>query len=241
MKWNDHMKGVRDRRRAGLREGNCRRPGSRNPPQADRWPRAVLPLRRGRRGRRGIMMTGRTTMPPRPRGLVPGRTGPAGRRAPGGTARRGLRRRSRPGALPDLARRAHQGTCRPREGPGEYWLHQADGHRVDRAVSVCGALLGFSAAFCGILAVGLAVAALVAFASTTILVFLVGNTAGRARRWCSVVRYLRQEVAANISPRLQHIEFLLRTLQAELHLDIATRIAEKKISGRFPGDPPTGW
>ena len=101
-------------------------------------------------------------------------------------------------------------------------------------------LLGFSAAFCGIVVGGGAVAALVAFASTTILVFLVGTLLGALAGGVLCVRYLRQEIAANIGPRLQHIESLLHTLQAELHLDIATRLTEK-ISGRSPGDPPTGW
>ena len=38
-------------------------------------------------------------------------------------------------------------------------------------------------------------------------------------------RYLRQEIAANIGPRLLHIERQLETLQAELNLDAATRLA----------------
>lgn len=38
-------------------------------------------------------------------------------------------------------------------------------------------------------------------------------------------KYLRQEMAANIGPKLQHIEQQLRTLQAELDLDSATRLA----------------
>lgn len=38
-------------------------------------------------------------------------------------------------------------------------------------------------------------------------------------------RYLRQEIAANIGPRLLRIERQLETLQAELDLDAATRLA----------------
>jgi hypothetical protein len=38
-------------------------------------------------------------------------------------------------------------------------------------------------------------------------------------------RYLRQEIAANIGPRLTHIERQLEVLQAEMNLDAATRLA----------------
>lgn len=39
------------------------------------------------------------------------------------------------------------------------------------------------------------------------------------------VRYLRQEVAANIGPRLRHIEQQIETLQAELSLATEVRLA----------------
>lgn len=38
-------------------------------------------------------------------------------------------------------------------------------------------------------------------------------------------RYLRQEIAANIGPRLAHIERQLEILQAETNLDASTRLA----------------
>lgn len=38
-------------------------------------------------------------------------------------------------------------------------------------------------------------------------------------------RYLRQEIAANIGPRLAHIERQLETLRSEINLDAATRLA----------------
>lgn len=44
-------------------------------------------------------------------------------------------------------------------------------------------------------------------------------------------RYLRQEIAANIGPRLAHIERQLDTLQAEVNLDATTRLAA--LSERF--------
>ena len=38
-------------------------------------------------------------------------------------------------------------------------------------------------------------------------------------------RFLRQEIAANIGPRLQRIERMLECLQAEIALDAETRLA----------------
>jgi uncharacterized protein YneF (UPF0154 family) len=38
-------------------------------------------------------------------------------------------------------------------------------------------------------------------------------------------RYLRQEISANIGPRLTHIERQLETLHSEMNLDAATRLA----------------
>ena len=49
-------------------------------------------------------------------------------------------------------------------------------------------------------------------------------------------RYLRQEMAANIGPKLEHIEQQLRTLQAELNLDSATRLA--RLTERLGERPP---
>lgn len=49
-------------------------------------------------------------------------------------------------------------------------------------------------------------------------------------------RYLRQEIAANIGPRLAHIERQLETLQTEVNLDAATRLAA--LSERFEAHSP---
>jgi uncharacterized membrane-anchored protein YhcB (DUF1043 family) len=38
-------------------------------------------------------------------------------------------------------------------------------------------------------------------------------------------RYLRQEIAANVGPRLRHIELQLETLRAELNLASEVRLA----------------
>jgi len=53
-------------------------------------------------------------------------------------------------------------------------------------------------------------------------------------------RYLRQEIAANIGPRLRRIELQLDNLQAELSLATATRLAElsrkRQPPQALPGD-----
>ena len=46
-------------------------------------------------------------------------------------------------------------------------------------------------------------------------------------------RYLRQEIAANIGPRLAHVEQLMRTLLAESRLDSVERLRK-----RLEEDPP---
>ena len=40
-------------------------------------------------------------------------------------------------------------------------------------------------------------------------------------------KYLRQEIAANIGPRLAHVEQLLRTLLAEARLDSVERLRKR--------------
>ena len=49
-------------------------------------------------------------------------------------------------------------------------------------------------------------------------------------------KFLRQEIAANIGPRLAHIEQQLQTLRTEVHLDSATRFAA--LSERLEERPP---
>jgi hypothetical protein len=87
------------------------------------------------------------------------------------------------------------------------------------------------AVLCGILVVGLLVAGLVAVSPIfggALAGFLVGMVLS--------ARYLRQEMAAKIGPRLQHMEQQLHNLRAEVYLNAVTRLAER--SRRSPGDPP---
>lgn len=55
----------------------------------------------------------------------------------------------------------------------------------------------------------------------TLLGVLMGALAGMFLS----ARYLRQEISANIGPRLAHIERQLEILQSEINLDAATRLA----------------
>lgn len=55
------------------------------------------------------------------------------------------------------------------------------------------------------------------------LIFLVGALLGALIGGALCVRYLRQEVAANIGPKIQHIQLQLDNIQAELNLAITTR------------------
>lgn len=51
-------------------------------------------------------------------------------------------------------------------------------------------------------------------------------------------RYLRQEIAANIGPRLVRIERQLEALQTEMRLDAVTRLASmsERLEDRRPRD-----
>jgi hypothetical protein len=58
-----------------------------------------------------------------------------------------------------------------------------------------------------------------------IVVVLLGLLTGLLVGAVACARYLRQEIAANIGPRLRPIELQLETLQAELNLATEARLA----------------
>jgi hypothetical protein len=58
------------------------------------------------------------------------------------------------------------------------------------------------------------------------LIFLLGALLGVLLGGTLCVRYLRREIAADISPRLKRIEFQLDNIEAVLNLVITTRYAE---------------
>ena len=64
-----------------------------------------------------------------------------------------------------------------------------------------------------------------------VLAVLMGFLAGML----ACARYLRQEIAANIGPRLAHVEQLLRTLLAETRLDSVERL-RKRLDEHPPED-----
>jgi hypothetical protein len=55
------------------------------------------------------------------------------------------------------------------------------------------------------------------------LVFLLSTLLGALMGGALCARYLRQEIAANIGPKIQHVQVQLDNIQAELNLAITTR------------------
>jgi len=64
----------------------------------------------------------------------------------------------------------------------------------------------------------------------TMLIFLVGSLLGILIGGALCVRYLRHEVAADISPGIRRMQTQLDNLESALNLAIVTRYAE--LSGR---------
>jgi hypothetical protein len=79
------------------------------------------------------------------------------------------------------------------------------------------------------------------------LVFLLGALIGVLGGGALCVRYLRQEIAADIGPRLRRLQLQLDSLESALNLVLVTRYAEigsrlpRDAANRFPcgGDGPT--
>jgi hypothetical protein len=70
-----------------------------------------------------------------------------------------------------------------------------------------------------------------------ILIFLVGALLGALLGGALCVRYLRQEIAADIVPRLRRMQLQLDNLEVTINLALMTRYAELS-SGRLPHDTP---
>lgn len=68
------------------------------------------------------------------------------------------------------------------------------------------------------------------------MILLVAALLGMLAGGAVCVRYLRQEIAADIGPRLRRIQLQLDNLEAEINLALATRLSE--LSRRC-GDDPT--
>jgi hypothetical protein len=68
-----------------------------------------------------------------------------------------------------------------------------------------------------------------------VLIFLVGALLGILAGGALCVRYLSHEVAADITPRLRHMQLQLDNLESAFSLTVATRWAE--LGRRLPHDP----
>ena len=69
------------------------------------------------------------------------------------------------------------------------------------------------------------------------LIFLVGSLLGVLMGGALCVRYLRREVAADIGPKLKHMQLQLDNIETELNLAIVTRRAE--LTACSPANPHT--
>ena len=58
------------------------------------------------------------------------------------------------------------------------------------------------------------------------MIFLVAALVGMLAGGAVCVRYLRQEIAGNISPRLRRMQLQLDNLEAEISLAMTTRLSE---------------
>jgi hypothetical protein len=59
------------------------------------------------------------------------------------------------------------------------------------------------------------------------MIFLVGTLIGLLMGAVVCMRYFRQEMVANVSPRLRLIQLHLEQLESELELVLATRAADR--------------
>ena len=71
-----------------------------------------------------------------------------------------------------------------------------------------------------------------------VLIFLVGALLGVLVGGMVCVRYLRQEVAANIGPSIRGMRSQLDNLETAVNLALVTQYAER--SRRLPRDPSEG-
>jgi hypothetical protein len=68
-----------------------------------------------------------------------------------------------------------------------------------------------------------------------IMIFFIGTLLGLVAGAVACIRYLRQEMTANMVPRLNLIQLHLDNLEAEVNLALTARMAE--LSGRQGAGP----
>ena len=59
-----------------------------------------------------------------------------------------------------------------------------------------------------------------------VMIFLIGLLLGVLGGGALCVRYLRQEIAADVGPRLRQMQMQLDNLEREINLALATRLAD---------------
>ncbi len=70
------------------------------------------------------------------------------------------------------------------------------------------------------------------------MIFLVGTLLGLLGGAFACMRFLRQEMAANVGPKLRLIQLHLEQIEAELNLALATRAVEIHRPGGERRQPP---
>jgi hypothetical protein len=71
------------------------------------------------------------------------------------------------------------------------------------------------------------------------IIFILGVLLGILGGGALCVRYLRHEIAADISPQLRRMQGKLDNLEAALNLALMTRYAEISTAQVYPLRPPT--
>ncbi len=70
-----------------------------------------------------------------------------------------------------------------------------------------------------------------------VLIFLVGALLGALAGVIACVRYVRQEMTANITPRLRHLQAQVDNLETEIRLTVTEWLTE--TTRRYKEPPPT--
>jgi hypothetical protein len=65
-----------------------------------------------------------------------------------------------------------------------------------------------------------------------VMIFVIGLLIGVLGGGALCVRYLRQEIAADIGPRLKRVQMKLESLETEINLALATRLEDLSRSQR---------
>jgi hypothetical protein len=73
-----------------------------------------------------------------------------------------------------------------------------------------------------------------------VMIFLIGLLLGVLGGGALCVRYLRQEIAANVGPGLRRVQMRLDYLEAEISLALATRPADHSRGYPQVPQPPGG-